>query len=89
MPISLQTLKRRRGWLRRFGLDTAFILRPEEPDADMPIRHFVPHHEMGVSGHATIGAVTVALSSQVVGSDHLEDSAIQWPFRVAWMRRGK
>ena len=42
---------------RRFGLDTVFILRSGV--ADVRLRYFVPDHEMGVSGHATIAAVTV------------------------------
>ena len=48
-------------WLaRRFGLDTAFLVTPKRRHADLAIRYFVPEHEMGVSGHATIAAVTVA-----------------------------
>src|SRR5258708_10252969 len=57
---------------RQFGLDTAFILRPTEAGADMRIRYFVPDHEVGVSGHATIAAVTVPLSSQIWRSNHLK-----------------
>lgn len=47
---------------QRFGEDTAFVLRPTCPGAHLRIRYFVPAHEMGISGHATIAAVTVALS---------------------------
>src|SRR5437588_6828830 len=46
---------------RRFGLDTAFILEPQTKGTDIRLRYFVPDHEMGVSGHATIAALTVAL----------------------------
>lgn len=40
-----------------FGLDTAFVLRPRAPDADLRLRYFLPEHEMGFSGHATIAAL--------------------------------
>jgi hypothetical protein len=46
---------------RKFGLDTAFILHPRMKAADIRLRYFVPDHEMGVSGHATIAAITIAL----------------------------
>src|SRR5438445_13834986 len=49
---------------RRFGLDTAFILKPQARAADIRLRYFVPNHEMGVSGHATIAAITVILVEQ-------------------------
>src|SRR2546425_10983909 len=47
------------GLARRFGLDTVFILRPRSRTADIRLRFFVPDHEMGISGHATIAAITV------------------------------
>ncbi len=46
---------------RKFGLDTVFILTPRSTTADICLRYFVPEHEMGVSGHATVAAVTVAI----------------------------
>jgi PhzF family phenazine biosynthesis protein len=45
---------------RTYGLDTVFALTPRATDADLRLRFFVPDHEMGVSGHATIAAITVA-----------------------------
>lgn len=42
---------------RRFGLDTVFIMSSQR--ADMRLRYFVPDHEMGISGHATIAALIV------------------------------
>jgi trans-2,3-dihydro-3-hydroxyanthranilate isomerase len=47
---------------RQFGLDTAFVLRPSETCEDLRIRYFVPGHEMGISGHATIAAITALLA---------------------------
>jgi PhzF family phenazine biosynthesis protein len=48
---------------RYFGQDTAFLLSTTLANADLRIRYFVPDHEMGISGHATIAAVTVALKT--------------------------
>jgi len=56
---------------QRFGLDTAFILRPRARDADIRLRYFVPDHEMGVSGHATIAAITVSQLENALKSDHI------------------
>jgi PhzF family phenazine biosynthesis protein len=42
---------------RRFGLDTVFILTSHR--ADIRLRYFVPDHEMGISGHATVAALIV------------------------------
>jgi trans-2,3-dihydro-3-hydroxyanthranilate isomerase len=54
---------------RKFELDTVFILSPRSKAADIRLRYFVPDHEMGVSGHATIAAVTVALLDKTLQSD--------------------
>jgi PhzF family phenazine biosynthesis protein len=73
---------------RRFGLDTAFILRAQVNNADLRIRYFVPDHEMGVSGHATIAAITVALLTTALRSDHLTIETSTGLFKVTWVRRG-
>src|SRR5438105_442997 len=49
---------------RKFGLDTVFILKPGFPAADIRLRYFVPYHEMGISGHATVAAITVLLARE-------------------------
>jgi trans-2,3-dihydro-3-hydroxyanthranilate isomerase len=69
---------------RKFGLDTAFIMRPQVEGADVRIRYFVPDHEMGVSGHATIAAVTVALFNKIVRSDYLRIQTSTGLFDVEW-----
>jgi trans-2,3-dihydro-3-hydroxyanthranilate isomerase len=69
---------------RKFGLDTAFILRPDAEGADIRIRYFVPDHEMGVSGHATIAAVTVALSNQAVHGRRLRVQTSTGLFDLEW-----
>jgi trans-2,3-dihydro-3-hydroxyanthranilate isomerase len=75
---------------RRFGQDTAFILPPKTTGADIRIRYFVPDHEMGVSGHATIAAVTVALSRPPVRSKQMTVETLTGLFDVTWIsnRRG-
>ena len=49
-----------------FGLDTVFILSPKSSQADIKMRYFVPDHEMGISGHATIAALSVALTTGMI-----------------------
>ena len=72
---------------QRFGLDTAFILRPGSRDADIRLRYFVPDHEMGVSGHATIAAITVAQLDKALKSDHVRVETITGTFGVGFVRR--
>ncbi|WP_052947700.1 PhzF family phenazine biosynthesis protein [Aneurinibacillus tyrosinisolvens] len=42
-----------------FGEETVFVLPPENPEADIRLRYFVPNHEMEMCVHATVGAATV------------------------------
>jgi PhzF family phenazine biosynthesis protein len=73
---------------RRFGLDTAFILRPQVEDAAIRIRYFVPDHEMGVSGHATIAAITVELLNKTFRPGRLRIETSTGLFEATWTRRG-
>jgi len=41
----------------RYGHEAGFILRPTSPGCDWRFRFFVPHHEMEMCGHATVGAL--------------------------------
>ncbi len=68
---------------RRFGLDTAFVLEPRDPRADVRVRFFVPDHEMGVSGHATIAAITVALTRGSLGGNRLTIETLNGSFDVS------
>lgn len=76
------------GLARRFGLDTAFILPPSSGAADIRIRYFVPDHEMGVSGHATIAAVTVASLRRIVTSQRTRVETITGTFEVEGIQKG-
>lgn len=43
---------------RSHGHESGFVLRaPEDSDADLALRFWVPNHEMAMCGHATVGAV--------------------------------
>ena len=72
---------------QRFGLDTVFILRPGSKDADTRLRYFVPDHEMGISGHATIAAITLARLDKALKSDHVRVETITGTFGVDSVQR--
>jgi len=71
---------------RRFGLDTAFIVPSQSKGADLRIRYFVPDHEMGVSGHATIAAVTVALLAKTLDHNPVRIETSSGMFEATWTR---
>jgi PhzF family phenazine biosynthesis protein len=70
------------GLARKFGLDTAFILHPQSDVADIRFRYFVPDHEMGVSGHATVAAITIARLDNLLKSDHVRVETMNGIFEV-------
>lgn len=72
---------------KRFGLEAAFILRPTSTNADIRIRYFVPDHEMGVSGHPTIAAITVAQLDNALKSEHIRVETITGIFGGSLIRR--
>ncbi len=74
---------------RRTGLDTVFILKPTSAVADIRLRYFVPEHEMGVSGHATIAAITVALLNNILKSDRIRVETITGIFHIQAVRNGE
>lgn len=42
---------------RTHGHESAFVLPADQPGADWRLRFFVPHHEMEMCGHATVGSL--------------------------------
>ena len=44
---------------RHHGHESAFLVPPTTPEADLSLRYFVPNHEMEMCGHATVGALWV------------------------------
>jgi PhzF family phenazine biosynthesis protein len=71
---------------RKFGQDTAFIVPLGDKGADLHIRYFVPDHEMGVSGHATIAAVTVALRAKALDHNPIRIQTVSGLFEANWTR---
>ena len=67
---------------RRFGLDTVFILQPQSKTADLRLRYFVPDHEMGISGHATIAAVTVSVLNRLTDKKRLQVETLSGLYEV-------
>jgi PhzF family phenazine biosynthesis protein len=68
---------------RHFGLDTVFVLPPERPASALSLRFFVPDHEMGISGHATVAAITVALNQGLLCCSPVRIDTINGCFDVA------
>jgi PhzF family phenazine biosynthesis protein len=58
-----------RGIAAREGLESAFVLRPEQPGNSLRLRFFVPNHEMEMCGHATLGALWLLRSLGTWTSD--------------------
>jgi len=67
---------------RHYGLDTVFLLPVTVSDADIQLRYFVPEHEMGISGHATVAAVTVAIQTGAVHKSRIRVQTITGVFTV-------
>src|ERR1700712_3300487 len=47
-------MRRMAGWTNLS--ETAFLLRPDDPDADYRVRIFTPNDELPFAGHPTLGA---------------------------------
>ena len=77
------------GLSKKFGLDTVFILTPQSIDADIRLRYFVPQHEMGVSGHATVAAITVAMRDGRLKSGRIRVETLNGIFAVSCVETGK
>jgi PhzF family phenazine biosynthesis protein len=73
---------------RKFGLDTVFILTSQSKEADIRLRYFVPQHEMGVSGHATVAAITVAMRDGKLKSDRVRIETLNGIFAVNCAQTG-
>lgn len=73
---------------RKFGLDTVFVLNPLSKDADIRLRYFVPEHEMGVSGHATLAAITVAIRDRKMPSKRIRVETLNGIFAVTCSNEG-
>jgi len=73
---------------KKFEQDTVFILMPQGGDADIRLRYFVPSHEMGVSGHATVAAITVAMHEGRLKSERVRVETQNGVFAVTSVQSG-
>jgi predicted PhzF superfamily epimerase YddE/YHI9 len=71
---------------RGFGLDTVFIVKARDRRADIRLRYFVPDHEMGISGPATIAAMTVGQREGILRSDHIRIETLSGDFNATVSR---
>lgn len=71
----------------RFGLDTAFIVEPKDLSLDVGIRYFVPRREMGISGHATIAALTIARNLGLISKRTVRVETITGVFKAEFQLR--
>jgi PhzF family phenazine biosynthesis protein len=68
----------------RFGLDIACVQVPSDTRSDIRLRFFVPDHEMGVSGHATIAAITVVRALGLIAGDDIKVETASGIFSVTF-----
>lgn len=54
---SSMTAQQMQDTARAHGHESAFVLPADQPGADWRLRFFVPHHEMEMCGHATVGSL--------------------------------
>lgn len=83
------TTTQMQGMTADFGVETAFVLSPQDADADLRLRYFVPLHEMEMCVHATVGVVTV-----LARQGHLPDSTVKietplGTLPVHWQQEGE
>jgi PhzF family phenazine biosynthesis protein len=74
------------GLAARFGHETAFVLKPSLPDADLRLRYFVPNHEMEMCIHATVGTITVLVAQGVVTTSPVRIETPLGIIRAEWSR---
>ncbi len=70
----------------QFGCETAFVLKPVEPSANLRLRYFVPRHEMEMCGHATVGTVAVLAERNYFRASPLKVETPMGVLAVAWQR---
>lgn len=70
----------------RFGSETVFVLKPEDPGCDLRLRYFVPQHEMEMCGHATVGTVSVLAERGRLTASPVRIETPLGAIDVAWQR---
>lgn len=69
-----------------FGHETAFVLKPSQPQADLRLRYFVPNHEMEMCIHATVGTVTVLVEREMITASPVRIETPLGVIRAFWER---
>jgi PhzF family phenazine biosynthesis protein len=82
----LLTTAQMQGLAARFGHETAFVLKPGQPDADLRLRYFVPNHEMEMCIHATVGTITVLVERGSVTASPVRIETPLGIIRAEWSR---
>lgn len=72
---------------KRFGEESAFLMKPTRPDCDVKARYFVPLHEMEMCVHATIGSVAVLIERGKIAKSPIVFETFYGPVRTDWERK--
>jgi trans-2,3-dihydro-3-hydroxyanthranilate isomerase len=70
----------------QFGSETAFVLTPADPGADLRLRYFVPRYEMEMCGHATVGTVAVLAERNYFRASPVKVETPMGVLVVTWQR---
>lgn len=69
---------------KEFGVESAFIMKSENPECDVKARYFVPLHEMEMCIHATIGSTTVLVKSGRITTSPIHFETILGTIVIDW-----
>lgn len=83
------TTEQMQGLAAQFGVETAFILSPQDTHADLRLRYFVPRHEMEMCVHATVGVVTVLARQQRLPASTIKIETPLGIVPVHWQQDGQ
>ena len=83
------TTEQMQGLAAQFGVETAFVLSPQDTGADLRLRYFVPRHEMEMCVHATVGVVTVLARQQRLSASTVKIETPLGIVPVSWQQDGQ
>lgn len=72
---------------RDFGEESAFLMRPTDPQCDVKVRYFVPIHKMEMCVHATIASTAVLVRRGLISASPLTFEAMLGRVKAHWVRR--
>lgn len=93
-PVTLNadelTLEEMRTMTYQSGAESAFLMKPAQPDCDIKVRYFMPLHETDMCMHATVGSVTVLVKRGISQKSPILFETNLGPVQVEWaMRNGE